>query len=64
MSVIAVYPGMCAECRGLIEEGDIITAVADGYAHLDCTEVAEDDFPQHARRICSTCFLESPCFCD
>lgn len=63
MSLIATYTGMCQECDGLIEPGDIITSALDGYVHTDCTD-GDEDFPLGPISICSDCFLTTPCFCD
>lgn len=62
MSLIAAFPGTCVECAGEIVEGDYITGALDGYVHAECK--GDDDFPARATELCTTCFLETPCFCD
>lgn len=63
MSLIAAFPGTCAECASQIVEGDYITSALDGYVHVECSD-KDDDYPARATELCTTCFLETPCFCE
>lgn len=61
MSLIAAYTGICQECSGEIDEGDLITGALDGYVHLDCSDDDPDEWGPYT--LCPDCFLTTPCFC-
>lgn len=66
MGFPARFTSKCADCSGMIHEGDTITMVEGSAVHVLCTNYGQSSDPLHADHpVCPDCFLTHPAgVCD